>query len=60
MSKMRVEDIKLWLYGIALEEDPKKGPNNVGEGDNWHLRISLIQAVQMHCKIPPLKMSNSI
>jgi hypothetical protein len=33
-SKMRAEDIKRWLHGIMLEEDPKKGPNNMGKGDN--------------------------
>jgi hypothetical protein len=32
-SQMHAENIKLWLLGISLEEDPKKGPNNVGEGD---------------------------
>jgi hypothetical protein len=35
-----------------LEEDPKKGPDNVGEGDNWHLLVSLIQAIWMQGKIP--------
>jgi hypothetical protein len=40
--KMHAEDIKQWLRGITLEEDPKKGPDNVGEGDNWGLLVSLI------------------
>jgi hypothetical protein len=32
-SKMRMEDIKLWLRGnIVLEEDPKKGPTMWGKG----------------------------
>jgi hypothetical protein len=42
---MHAEDIKQWLHGITLEEDPKKGPNNVGEGNNWHLLVGLIQAI---------------
>jgi hypothetical protein len=42
---MHAEDIKQWLRGITLEEDPEKGPDNVGEGDNWHLLVSLIQAI---------------
>jgi hypothetical protein len=33
-SKMHAEDIKSWLRGITLEEDPDKGPDNVGEGEN--------------------------
>ncbi len=35
-----------------LEEDPKKGPNNVGEGDNWRLLVSLIQAIWTQGEIP--------
>jgi hypothetical protein len=31
-SKMCAEDIKRWLCSITLEEDPDKGPENVGEG----------------------------
>jgi hypothetical protein len=50
-SKMHAEDIKRWLHGITLEEDPKKGPNNVGEGDNWCLLVGLIQAIWMQGKI---------
>ncbi len=45
VSKMRAEDIKRWLCGITLEEDPEKGPNNVGEGENWCLLVGLIQAI---------------
>jgi hypothetical protein len=33
-SKMRAKDIKQWLCSITLEDDPEKGPDNVGEGDN--------------------------
>jgi hypothetical protein len=51
-SNMRAEDIKQWLRGIMLEEDPKKGPNNVGEEDNWRLLVGLIQAIWMQGKIP--------
>jgi hypothetical protein len=34
-----------------LEEDPEKGPVNVGEGDNWRLLVGLIQAIWMQGKI---------
>ncbi len=51
-SKTRAEDIKLWLRSITLEEDPKKGPDNVGEGDNWRLLVSLIQVVWLRGEIP--------
>jgi hypothetical protein len=50
-SKMRAEDIKQWLRCITLEEDPEKGPNNVGEGNNWRLLIGLIQVIWMQGKI---------
>jgi hypothetical protein len=52
VPKMRTEDIKQWLCGITLEEDPKKGPGNVGEGDNWRFLIGLIQAIWTQGKIP--------
>ncbi len=48
---MCTEDIKQWLRGITLEEDLKKGPNNIGEGDNWCLLIGLIQAIWTQSKI---------
>jgi hypothetical protein len=51
-SKMRAEDIKQWLCGITLEEDPKKGPDNVGEGNNWRLLVSLIQVIWKQGEIP--------
>jgi hypothetical protein len=38
-SRMHAEDIKRWLHGIMLEEDPDNGPNNVGEGENWRLLV---------------------
>ncbi len=50
-SNMRAEDIKQWLCGITLEENPKKGPNNIGEGDNWSLLVGLVQVVWMQGKI---------
>ncbi len=34
-----------------MEEDPEKGPVNVGEGDNWRLLVGLIQAIWMQGKI---------
>jgi hypothetical protein len=51
-STMRAQDIKTWLRGITLEEDPKKGPDNVGEGDNWHLLVGLSQAILAQGEIP--------
>jgi hypothetical protein len=45
VSKLRAENIKQWLRGITLEEDPKKGPDNIGEGDNWRFLVGLIQAI---------------
>jgi hypothetical protein len=50
-SKMHAEDIKRWLHGITLEKDPEKGPDNVGEGDNWRLLVGLIQAISTQGKI---------
>jgi hypothetical protein len=32
-SGMRAEDVKAWLHGIKLEEDPKTGPTNENAGD---------------------------
>ncbi len=49
---MRAEDIKQWLCSIMLEEDPEKGPNNVGKGNNWRLLVGLIQVIWMQGKIP--------
>ncbi len=51
-SKMCAEDIKRWLRSITLEEDPKKEPNNMGEGNNWRLLVGLIQAIWMQGKNP--------
>jgi hypothetical protein len=48
---MHAEDIKRWLCGITLEEDPKKGSNNVGEGNNWRLLFGLIQVIWTQGKI---------
>jgi hypothetical protein len=50
--KMCAVDIKRWLRGITLEEDLKKGPNNMGEGHNWRLLVGLIQVIWMQGKIP--------
>ncbi len=40
------------LGGITLEEDPEKGLNNIGEGDNWRLLVGLIQAIWSQGQIP--------
>ena len=52
-SGMRAEDVKAWLHGVTLEEDPKEGPNNIGAGDNWHMFVKLVQAIWDHGEIPP-------
>jgi hypothetical protein len=48
---MCTEDIKRWLCGISLEEDPEKLSDNVGEQDNWCLLVGLIQAIWTKGKI---------
>jgi hypothetical protein len=48
---MRAEDTKRWLRSITLEEDPVVGPDKVGEGENWHLLVGLIQAIWMQGKV---------
>ena len=52
-SGMRAEDVKAWLHGIKLEEDPEVGPNNEGAGDNWRKFVLLVQAIWDHGEIPP-------
>ena len=52
-SRMHAEDVKAWLHGIKLEEDPKVGPNNIGAGDNWRKFVMLVQAIWDHGEIPP-------
>jgi hypothetical protein len=47
-SGMRAEDVKGWLHGIKLEEDPETGPNNQNVGDNWRLFIWLIETIWDH------------
>jgi hypothetical protein len=52
-SGMRAKDIKCWLHGMRLEEDPKSGTGNENAGDNWCLFLKLAQAVWDHGDIPP-------
>jgi hypothetical protein len=52
-SGMRAEDVKAWLHGIKLEEDPNTGPNNENAGNNWRRFVTLIQAIWDHGDIPP-------
>ena len=52
-SGMHVEDVKAWLHGIRLEEDPEVGPNSIGAGDNWRKFVLLVQAIWDHGEIPP-------
>ncbi len=52
-SGMRAEDVKAWLHGIKLEEDPKVGPANIGAGDNWRRFTILVRAIWDHGEIPP-------
>ena len=52
-SGMRAEDVKAWLHGIRLEEDPEVGLNNIGAGDNGPMFVLLVQAIWDHGEIPP-------
>jgi len=52
VSRMRAEHLKGWLKGAKLEEDPKKGPANVGAGDDWKALVKLVQAVWDEGRIP--------
>jgi hypothetical protein len=49
---MRAEHLKEWLKGAKLEEDPEKGPNNVGTGKEWEALLQLVQAVWEEGRIP--------
>jgi hypothetical protein len=42
---VRADDVKAWLRGIKLEEDPEVGPANIGAGDIWHRFTLLVQAI---------------
>jgi hypothetical protein len=50
---MRTEDVKAWLHGVKLEEDPEVGPANIRAGDNWRRFTLLVRAIWDHGKIPP-------
>jgi hypothetical protein len=50
---MCAEDVKCWLHGMRLEEDPESGMGNKNAGDNWRLFLKLVQAVWDHGDIPP-------
>ncbi len=52
-SGMCAEDVKAWLHGVKLEEDPEVGPANIGVGDNWCRFTLLVRAIWDHGKIPP-------
>ena len=52
-SGMHAEDVKAWLHGIKLEEDPEVGPANIGAGDNWRRFTLLVRVIWDHGKIPP-------
>jgi hypothetical protein len=52
-SGMHAEDVKTWLHGVKLEEDPEVGPVNIGAGDNWRRFTLLVQAIWDHGTIPP-------
>jgi hypothetical protein len=53
-SGMCAEDVKVWLRGIELEEDPEDGPGYVDKEDNWRPFLKLAQAVWDHGAIPGL------
>jgi len=50
--RMRAEHLKGWLKGAKLEEDPKRGPANVGAGEDWEALVKLVQTVWDKGKIP--------
>jgi hypothetical protein len=50
---MHAEDVKRWLHGMRLEEDPESGTGNKNAGDNWRMFLKLVQAVWDHGNIPP-------
>ncbi len=52
VSRMRAEHLKEWLKGAKLEEDPEKGPNNVGAGKEWEALLQLVQVVWEEGRIP--------
>jgi hypothetical protein len=52
VSRMWAEHLKGWLNGAKLEENPKKGPVNVGAGEHWEALVKLVQAVWDERKIP--------
>ena len=43
-SKIRAEDIRGWLSGVLVEEDPKLSSAD-DAGDNWQLFVQLIQSI---------------
>ena len=49
-SGMRAEDLKGWLQGIKLEEDPETVPNN--ERNCWKALVRLVQTVWAEGRIP--------
>ena len=49
---MQAKNLKEWLKGAKLEEDPEKGPNNVGAGKEWEGLLQLVQAVWEEGRIP--------
>ncbi len=52
-SGMHAKDVKRWLHGMRLEENPGSGTGNKNAGDNWRLFLKLAQAVWDHGDIPP-------
>jgi hypothetical protein len=52
VSPMQAEHLKEWLKRAKLEEDPEKGPNNVGAGKEWEALLQFIQAVWEEGRIP--------
>jgi hypothetical protein len=49
---MQAEQLKEWLQGMKLEEDPETGPNEVGVGDRWRALAWLVQAIWDKGRIP--------
>ncbi len=50
---MCATDVKRWLHGMRLKDDPESETGNKNAGDNWRLFLKLSQAVWDHGDIPP-------
>ena len=51
VAQIRAEDIKQWLRGAELEEDPEQNGME-GKGDRWRLFVKLIQIIWRTGRVP--------